>query len=149
MEDLYHGTYIVVAQNMVRTYDVKQVFFGDFFRIWRLFRCNQTPSTNRNAWFTPYMLIKKWGTMPVSSLFFPFLFFLSLFLSALVIILFSPDSLLYMRALCLCLSVSVSVSASLSVFLYLYLKIDYSDANNSQDSQNLYIFGKKYLFFKI
>ena len=32
-------------------------------RIWWLFRCNQMPSTNRNAWFTPCVRIVKWATI--------------------------------------------------------------------------------------
>ena len=32
-------------------------------RIWRLFRCNQMPSSNRNSWFTPYVRIVKWATI--------------------------------------------------------------------------------------
>ena len=34
-----------------------------FFLIWRLFRCNQIPSKNRNAWFTPDVRTVKWATM--------------------------------------------------------------------------------------
>ena len=34
-----------------------------FSRIWRPFRCNQMPSTNRNSWYTPYVGIVKWATI--------------------------------------------------------------------------------------
>ena len=44
----------MVAHFKLRTYDVNKVFFRKK-RIWWLFRCNQMPSTNRNAWFTPYI----------------------------------------------------------------------------------------------
>ena len=54
--------YKMVAQNMVRTYEVKPVF-SDTIRIWRLSRCNQMPSATRNAWFTPYERIVKWATI--------------------------------------------------------------------------------------
>ena len=30
---------------------------------WWLFRCNQMPSTNRNAWFTPCVRTVKWATI--------------------------------------------------------------------------------------
>ena len=30
-------------------------------RIWRLFRCNLMPSTNRNAWFPPYVRTMLWA----------------------------------------------------------------------------------------
>ena len=37
--------YKMVAQNMVRIYELKE-FFSEIFRIWRLFRCNQMPLRN-------------------------------------------------------------------------------------------------------
>ena len=51
------------AHFTVRTYDVSKAFFRKKNRIWRLFRCNQLPSTNRNAWFTPCVRIVKWATI--------------------------------------------------------------------------------------
>ena len=34
-------------------------------RIWRLFRCGQMPSINRNTWFTPYVF---WATSNISTM---------------------------------------------------------------------------------
>ena len=47
----------MVAHFTFRTNDENKVFFRKKYRIWRLLRCNQMPSTNRNAWFTPWMRI--------------------------------------------------------------------------------------------
>ena len=41
----------------------KQGLFPKKNRIWWLFRCNQMPSTNRNAWITPCVRIVKWATI--------------------------------------------------------------------------------------
>ena len=41
----------------------KQGLFPNKNRIWWLFRCNQIPSTNRFAWFTPCVRIVKWATI--------------------------------------------------------------------------------------
>ena len=41
---------------------INKVFFRKN-RIWWLFRCNQMPSTNRNAWFSPCVRIVKWATI--------------------------------------------------------------------------------------
>ena len=41
-----HGTYKLVAQNMLLTYDVK--FYVKNLTL-RHFRCNRMPSTNRNS----------------------------------------------------------------------------------------------------
>ena len=41
----------------------KRGLFPKKNRIWRLFRCNQMPSTNRNVWFTPSVRIVKWATI--------------------------------------------------------------------------------------
>ena len=53
----------MVAHFTLRTNDENKVFFRKKNRIWRLFRCNQIPSTNRNAWFTPCVRIVKWATI--------------------------------------------------------------------------------------
>ena len=41
----------------------KQGLFTKKNWIWRLFRCNQMPSTNRNVWFTLCVRIVKWATI--------------------------------------------------------------------------------------
>ena len=41
----------------------KQGLFPKKNWIWWLFRCNQMPSTNRKAWFTPCVRIVKWATI--------------------------------------------------------------------------------------
>ena len=41
----------------------KQGLFREKNRIWWLFRCNQMPSTNRDACFTPCVRIGKWATI--------------------------------------------------------------------------------------
>ena len=53
----------MVAHFTLRTYDVNKVFFRKKSQIWWLFRCNQMPSTNRTAWFTPCVRIVKWATI--------------------------------------------------------------------------------------
>ena len=53
----------MVAHFMLRTYDVNKTFFRKKTRIWLLSRCNQMPSTNRNAWFTPCVRLVKWATI--------------------------------------------------------------------------------------
>ena len=45
--------YKMVAQHMLRVHDVNKVF-SERNLIWRLFRWNQVPSTNRTHWFTPH-----------------------------------------------------------------------------------------------
>ena len=52
--------YMMVAQNMLRTYD--RSFPRKINRIWRLFRCKQNPSTNRNTWFTQCVRTVFWAT---------------------------------------------------------------------------------------
>ena len=49
----FHGAHVWCKQGLFRKND----------RIWRLFWCNQMPSTNRNVWFTPCVRIVKWATM--------------------------------------------------------------------------------------
>ena len=53
----------MVVQNMLRTFGAKKVFPEKTCCIWRLFRCQQMPSTNRNAWFTLFVRIVKSATI--------------------------------------------------------------------------------------
>ena len=53
----------MVAHFTLRTKDENEAFIRNKNRIWRLFRCNQMPSTNRNAWYAPCVRIVKWATI--------------------------------------------------------------------------------------
>ena len=61
---LYHGTYTRWLLRTSFAHMKKNIFFvRKKNRIWPFCRCNQMPSTNRNAWFTPCVRIVKWATI--------------------------------------------------------------------------------------